>query len=62
MSNTDGYKGVVDAKGQTSVPGVFATGDVTTVPLKQIIIDAGDGAEAALGAYDQLIRTSALDA
>jgi alkyl hydroperoxide reductase subunit F len=50
---------VVDAKGQTSVPGVFAAGDATTVPYKQIIIAAGDGAKAALGAFDHLIRTSA---
>ena len=48
----------VDAKGQTSVPGVFAAGDCTTVPYKQIIISAGDGAKAALGAFDHLIRTS----
>ncbi len=50
---------VVDAKGQTSVPGVFAAGDVTTVPFKQIIIAAGDGAKAALGAFDHLIRSAA---
>ncbi|WP_427911837.1 alkyl hydroperoxide reductase subunit F [Ramlibacter sp. MMS24-I3-19] len=50
---------VVDAKGQTSIPGVFAAGDATTVPFKQIIIAAGDGAKAALGAFDHLIRTSA---
>ncbi|MGM9488609.1 alkyl hydroperoxide reductase subunit F [Ideonella sp. YS5] len=50
---------VVDAKGATSVPGVFAAGDATTVPYKQIIIAAGDGAKAALGAFDHLIRTSA---
>ena len=50
---------VVDARGQTSVPGVFAAGDVTTVPFKQIIIATGDGAKAALGAFDHLIRTSA---
>ena len=47
---------IVDAKGQTSVPGVFAAGDATTVPFKQIIIAAGDGAKAALGAFDSLIR------
>jgi alkyl hydroperoxide reductase subunit F len=47
---------VVDAKGATSVPGVFAAGDVTTVPFKQIIIAAGDGAKAALGAFDHLMR------
>jgi NADH-dependent peroxiredoxin subunit F len=47
---------IVDARGQTSVPGVFAAGDCTTVPFKQIIIAAGDGAKAALGAFDHLIR------
>jgi alkyl hydroperoxide reductase subunit F len=69
VPNTDWLKGVVelskhgeivvDAKGQTSVPGVFAAGDATTVPFKQIIIAAGDGAKAALGAFDHLIRSSA---
>lgn len=49
---------VIDARGQTSLPGVFAAGDVTTVPFKQIIIATGDGAKAALGAFDHLIRTS----
>jgi alkyl hydroperoxide reductase subunit F len=48
---------VVDARGQTSLPGVFAAGDCTTVPFKQIIIAAGDGAKAALGAFDHLIRS-----
>ena len=47
---------VVNAKGETSVPGVFAAGDATTVPFKQIIIAAGDGAKAALAAFDYLIR------
>jgi len=50
---------VVDARGQTSVPGVFAAGDATTVPYKQIIIAMGGGATAALSAFDHLIRTSA---
>ncbi|PRD65008.1 alkyl hydroperoxide reductase subunit F [Malikia granosa] len=50
---------VVDAKGQTNVPGVFAAGDCTTVPYKQIVIAAGEGAKAALSAFDHLIRTPA---
>ena len=49
---------VVDNRGQTSLPGVFAAGDVTTVPFKQIIIATGDGAKAALGAFDHLIRSA----
>src|SRR5690606_18658056 len=51
----------VDARGQTSLPGVFAAGDCTTVPYKQIIISAGDGAKAALSAFDHLIRSSVED-
>ncbi len=47
---------IVDAKGATNVPGVFAAGDATTVPYKQIVIAAGDGAKAALSAFDHLIR------
>jgi alkyl hydroperoxide reductase subunit F len=47
---------VIDAKGHTSMPGVFAAGDCTTVPYKQIIIAAGEGAKAALSAFDHLIR------
>ncbi|MBA5686066.1 alkyl hydroperoxide reductase subunit F [Rugamonas apoptosis] len=47
----------VDARGQTSVPGVFAAGDVTTVPFKQIVIAVGEGAKAALSAFDHLIRS-----
>ena len=50
---------VVDAKGHTNVPGVFAAGDCTTVPYKQIVIAAGEGAKAALSAFDHLIRTPA---
>jgi alkyl hydroperoxide reductase subunit F len=49
----------VDARGQTSMPGVFAAGDATTTPFKQIVIAAGEGAKAALSAFDHLIRTSA---
>ncbi len=51
---------VVDAKGHTNLPGVFAAGDVTTVPYKQIVIAAGEGAKAALSAFDYLIRQPAL--
>ncbi len=47
---------VVDAKGHTNAAGVFAAGDCTTVPYKQIIIAAGEGAKAALSAFDYLIR------
>ena len=49
---------VIDDRGQTSVPGVFAAGDCTTVPYKQIIIAMGAGSTAALSAFDHLIRTS----
>jgi alkyl hydroperoxide reductase subunit F len=66
VPNTDWLKGTValsqygeietDSHGQSSVPGVFAAGDVTTVPYKQIVIALGDGAKAALGAFDYLIR------
>ena len=47
---------VVDAKGQTSAAGVFAAGDSTTAPYKQIIIATGEGAKAALSAFEHLIR------
>ena len=50
---------VVDAKGHTNVAGVFAAGDCTTVPYKQIVIAAGEGAKAALSAFDHLIRLPA---
>lgn len=66
LPNTDWLKGTValsprgeievDARGQTSVPGVFAAGDATTVPYKQIIIAMGEGAKASLSAFDHLIR------
>lgn len=49
---------VVGAKGETSVPGVYAAGDATNTPFKQIIIAAGDGAKAALGAFEYLIRSA----
>jgi alkyl hydroperoxide reductase subunit F len=47
----------VDSRGQTSLPGVFAAGDATTVPYKQIVIAMGEGAKASLSAFDYLIRT-----
>jgi len=69
LPNTEWLKGtvelsprgeiVVDDRGQTSVPGVFAAGDCTTVPYKQIVIAMGEGSKAALAAFDHLIRTSA---
>jgi NADH-dependent peroxiredoxin subunit F len=68
LPNTDWLKGTValsprgeievDARGQTSVPGVFAAGDATTTPFKQIVIAMGEGSKAALSAFDHLIRTS----
>jgi len=48
---------VIDDKCHTNLPGIFAAGDVTTVPYKQIVIAAGEGAKAALSAFDYLIRT-----
>jgi alkyl hydroperoxide reductase subunit F len=66
VPNTDWLKGTVklsargeievDARGLTSVPGVFAAGDCTTVPYKQIVIAVGEGAKASLSAFDYLIR------
>ncbi|HTJ95826.1 MAG TPA: alkyl hydroperoxide reductase subunit F [Rhodocyclaceae bacterium] len=71
LPNSDFLKGTValskfgevevDAKGHTSVPGVFAAGDVTTTPYKQIIIAMGEGSKAALSAFDYLIRSSVSD-
>jgi len=67
VPNTDWLKGSlklsargeieVDARGQTSLPGVFAAGDCTTVPFKQIVIAVGEGAKASLSAFDHLIRS-----
>jgi len=51
----------VDFRGETSVPGVFAAGDATTTPYKQIVIAMGEGAKAALSAFDYLIRQPALE-
>ncbi|MCU1742101.1 MULTISPECIES: alkyl hydroperoxide reductase subunit F [unclassified Pseudomonas] len=69
LPNTDWLKGsvelsprgeiIVDARCETSLPGIFAAGDVTTVPYKQIVIAVGEGAKASLSAFDHLIRTSA---
>src|SRR5690606_25668417 len=66
LPNTEWLKGTlelsargeieVDARGQTSLPGVFAAGDCTDVPFKQIVISMGAGASAALGAFDYLMR------
>jgi thioredoxin reductase len=47
---------IVDARCRTSVDGIFAAGDVTSVPQKQIIVAAGEGAKAALSAYEYLQR------
>jgi alkyl hydroperoxide reductase subunit F len=68
VPNTEFLKGTVDlsrfgeievnARGETSVPGVFAAGDVTTVPFKQIVIAVGEGAKASLSAFDYLVRSS----
>ncbi|MDR0775998.1 MAG: alkyl hydroperoxide reductase subunit F [Azonexus sp.] len=67
LPNTDWLKGTlelsrsgeieIDAKGHTSLPGVFAAGDCTTVPYKQIVIAMGSGATASLSAFDHLIRS-----
>jgi len=66
LPNTDWLKGTlnlsprgeieVDSHGRTSTPGVFAAGDATTTPFKQIIIAMGEGAKASLSAFDYLIR------
>ncbi len=50
---------VIDERGQTSIPGIFAAGDCSTEPFKQIVIAQGSGASAALSAFDFLIRHSA---
>ncbi|PZU45601.1 MAG: alkyl hydroperoxide reductase subunit F [Sphingomonas sp.] len=47
---------VTNARGETSLPGVFAAGDCTTVPYKQIVIAMGEGAKASLSAFDYMIR------
>lgn len=48
----------IDTHGATSIPGVFAAGDCTTVPYKQIVVSMGAGSTAMLSAFDHLIRTS----
>ena len=50
---------MIDARCATSVPGVYAVGDATTVPYKQIVIAGGEGAKAALSAFDHLVRNPA---
>ena len=50
---------IVNDRNETSIPGVFAAGDATTVPYKQIVISMGEGAKASLSAFDFLIRNSA---
>jgi alkyl hydroperoxide reductase subunit F len=67
LPNTEWLKGalelsprgeiVIDERGQTSLPGVFAAGDATTVPYKQIVIAMGAGSTAALSAFDHIIRS-----
>ena len=69
LPNTEWLKGtielsprgeiIIDQRGETSIPGIFAAGDVTTVPFKQIVIAVGEGAKASLSAFDHLIRSSA---
>jgi alkyl hydroperoxide reductase subunit F len=49
----------VDDRGHTSQPGIFAAGDATTVPFKQIVIAMGEGSKSALAAFDHLIRLPA---
>ncbi|MXV43627.1 alkyl hydroperoxide reductase subunit F [Saccharibacter sp. 17.LH.SD] len=66
LPNTEWLKGtvetsrvgeiVIDERCRTSIPGIFAAGDATTVPYKQIIIASGEGAKAALSAFDYIIR------
>lgn len=53
---------VVDAKGRTSVPGIYAAGDVTTVPFKQIVVAMGDGAKVALTAFEDRLHSKEANA
>ncbi|MCC2977267.1 alkyl hydroperoxide reductase subunit F [Sphingomonas sp. PL-96] len=71
VPNTEWLKGAValttrgeieiDDRGETSQPGIFAAGDATTVPFKQIVIAMGEGSKAALSAFDYLIRLAPVD-
>ncbi|MDP8255250.1 MAG: FAD-dependent oxidoreductase [Candidatus Alcyoniella australis] len=54
---TDHRELKIDCHCRTSVPGLYGAGDVTTVPYKQIVISAGEGAKAALAAYEDLIMS-----
>ena len=48
----------INERCETSEPGIFACGDVTTVPYKQIVISMGEGSKAALSAFDQLLKSA----
>ena len=71
LPNTDWLDGVIkrsprgeieiDEQGATSVPGVFAAGDCTTTPFKQIVVAMGGGTTAALSAFDHVIRNRVED-
>ena len=52
---------IIDASGATNLPGVFAAGDATNVPYKQIVVAMGEGSKAGLSAFDYLIRNEAVD-
>ncbi|MEL7217410.1 MAG: FAD-dependent oxidoreductase, partial [Pseudomonadota bacterium] len=52
---------VIDEEGATNLPGIFAAGDATTVPHKQIVVAMGEGSKAALGAFDYLIRNEPVE-
>ncbi|NVD44883.1 alkyl hydroperoxide reductase subunit F [Qipengyuania atrilutea] len=52
---------IVDERGATNLPGIFAAGDATTVPYKQIVTAMGDGSKAALSAFDYLIRNESAE-
>jgi alkyl hydroperoxide reductase subunit F len=52
---------IIDERGRTSEPGIFACGDVTTVPYKQIVIAMGEGAKASLAAFDHLLLNTGSD-